>query len=79
MCKITPEEIDMKLPKTRFFQSGNTKASLEAHNKGYSLTFSRNGKVFCTKTFYLSDGYNRSVGRLEALRELKRGHFKEIK
>ena len=65
-------------PKTKYFKNGNLSASLEAHNKGYSITYSRSGRVHSTKTFYLSDGYNRGVARTEALRELKRGHFKPV-
>ena len=64
-----------KLPPTRYYKNGDWSASLESHNKGYSITYSLYGKVHSTKNFYLSDGYNRSVARIEALRELKRGRF----
>ena len=68
----------MKFPKTRRFRNGSIFASLEANKKGYSITYSKNGRVIDHQTFYLSDGYNRNVGRIEALRQLKREHFIDI-
>lgn len=68
-----------KYPKTKYFKSDSWTASLESHSKGYSITYFLFGRVHSTKTFYLSDGYNRSVARIAALRELKSGHFEEIK
>lgn len=66
-------------PYTRRYKSGSTFAELSANNKGYSITYSRNGKVISTSTFYVHDGYNRSVGRIAANRELKSGNFRLLK
>ena len=68
-----------KFPYTRRFKKGDEYATLEAHNKGYSITYSRKGRVKSISTFYVKDGYNRPVGRMSALRELKRFNFEEIK
>ena len=67
-----------KLPRTRRYKNGDTYASLEASSKGYTVTYSRNGRVVSSSDFTISNGYNRSVGRIEALRELKRFNFKDI-
>ena len=56
-----------KYPRTRIFKKGDEYASLEANNKGYSITYSRKGRVKSTSTFYVRDGYNRPVGRQSAL------------
>ena len=69
----------MRFPKSRLYRNGNETATLEANVKGYSITYAKDGHVFCHQTFYVSDGWNRAVGRTEALRELKRGHFVEVK
>lgn len=69
----------MKYPKTRHYKNGNKTASLESHRLGYSINYSHNGRHYNESTYYVRDGWNRSVGRTEALRELKRNHFVEIK
>lgn len=69
----------VKFPKTKHFRCGSCFASLEANRFGYTITYSRNGKVVGGSTYYVRDGWNRSVGRTEALRELKRQNYKEIK
>ena len=68
-----------KFPKTRYFKCGGSMASLETNRAGYSITYSVNGKVKGSSTYYEKDGWTRSVGRIEALRELRRQNYKEIK
>ena len=70
----------MKYPNTRYYKHADgTGAALSANRHGYMITYSRRGKVVHESTYYIRDGYNRSVGRMEAIRELKRNHFESRK
>ena len=69
-----------KYPNTRYYKHGDgTSAALSANRHGYAITYSRRGQVVHESTYYIRDGYNRGVGRTEALRELKRNHFEPKK
>lgn len=63
---------------TRHYKKGNEFAELHSHRGGYSVTYSRNGREYAKSDFLVKDGYNRSVGRIEALREIKRFNYKKI-
>ena len=64
---------------TRYYKVGNSTAELHSHRGGYSITYFRNGREFAKSDFLIKNGYNRNVGRIEALRELKRFNYKSVK
>lgn len=68
-----------KYPNTKYYKHGDMGAQLSAHRYGYTITYVRRGRVEDESTYYIRDGYSRKVGRTEALRELKRKHFEQIK